>query len=66
MQRLKKVKINVDSLWVDNQDGSTVRVVAVAPNSIRYTPEDLPDMVLARYRRGFLEDFTPKKARPFT
>lgn len=61
VKRLKKVKINVDDLWVENQDGMTVRVISVAPNSVRYTREDLPDMVLARYRRGFLEDFTPKK-----
>lgn len=61
VERLKKVKITVGDLWVEKQDGMTVRVISVAPNSVRYAREDLPDMVLARYRRGFLEDFTPKK-----
>jgi hypothetical protein len=66
MKRLVPVNIEVGSTWIDNQDQSVVKVIKVTSNSVRYVLEDLPDLELSRYRRGFLEDFTQRKARPFT
>lgn len=61
-----KPRAYLGQIWRDKQDGSHARVVEVTRHSIRYTPTDLPDLILARRKRGFFEDFTLVAMQPNT
>lgn len=65
---MKKAKqqVYVQQRWMDKQDHSIVRVVEVTRTSVRFITEGLEDIILARYKRAFLQDYALYSTPPNT